>query len=484
MVLFEVLCGRLCTVKEDDGLFLSAKLIKEFYQNDKLEEIVHPMFRTQMSTLSMYKFSSIAYGCLHDDREQRPTMNVVKEDLEEMLKIELSQSGYLAIEAAPTDKPVAVPDLRVGEFKKLSPAEAAPTDTQPINVQSIDVPALQVDELKKITYNFSIRSKIGEGSFGTVFVGVLRSGQTAAIKLLDSSAEQPAHEFLAQVSRVSRLKHDNVVQMLGYCVDDDLRILAYEYAMYGSLRDILHGAQKDQVLSWTHRVKIAIEAAEGLKYLHENNIIHRDLKSNNVLLFDDLVAKIGDIALSDEDPDLSGRSGRSGRSDLAFNFGSHAPEYALTGHLDSRSDIYSFGVVLLELLTGRKPIDRNLPANERSLVTWATPKLSKYKVRQCVDARLYGEYSVKGIKKMAAIADKCLKIDPKLRPKATILVKELQSVSKHSSLPRGAPAPRARPLPTPLRRPPARPLPTPPPPPPPSKVSHLSLFMCCCRRQA
>jgi len=88
----------------------------------------------------------------------------------------------------------------------------------------------------------------------------------------------------------------------------------------------IKGAKTGQFLSWTHRVKIAVEAAEGLKYLHETNIIHRDLKSNNIMLFDDLVAKIGDIALSDEDPDLSGRSGRSGRSDCAFNFGSHAPE--------------------------------------------------------------------------------------------------------------------------------------------------------------
>jgi len=116
----------------------------------------------------------------------------------------LSQSGYPAIEAEPTDKqPVVIhidlPDLRVGEFKKLSPVEAASTDTQPNIVQSIDVPALQVDELKNITYNFSIRSQIGEGSKGIVFVGVLRSGQTAAIKLLDSSAQQADHEFLAQV---------------------------------------------------------------------------------------------------------------------------------------------------------------------------------------------------------------------------------------------------------------------------------------------
>nr|KAJ0225525.1 hypothetical protein LSAT_V11C100016730 [Lactuca sativa] len=118
--------------------------------------------------------------------------------------------------------------------------EAAPKDTQAVAIQPIAVPTVQVDELKEITDNFGTKSLIGEGSYGRVYHGVLRSGQAAAIKKLDSS-KQPDQEFLAQVSMVSRLKHDHVVELLGYCVDGGLRVLAYEYASNGSLHDILHG---------------------------------------------------------------------------------------------------------------------------------------------------------------------------------------------------------------------------------------------------
>ncbi|KAL8240779.1 hypothetical protein R6Q59_014135 [Mikania micrantha] len=379
-------------------------------------------------------------------------MDVVKKELEETLKIELSQSGHLAIEAAPTVKQpvfnhIDLPDLQVSKFKKTNSIEATPPHTK---ITVTGVPAFQVKELKEITHNFGFKSQIGEGLFGRVYVGVLRSGQTAAIKWLNR-IEQSDQEFLDQVSRVSRLEHDNVIKLLGYCVDDGLRILAYEYAPNGSLRDILHGrkrvkdTQPGQVLSWTQRVKIAVGAAKGLEYLHKTQTIHRDIKSSNVLLFDGHVAKIGDFDLSNEEPHMSERT----YSTRAFNFGSHAPEYAMTGQLNSKSDVYSFGVVLLELLTGRKPVDHNLPDGQQSLVTWATPKLREDKVKECVDARLSGEYPPNADAKMAAIASLCLKYEPESRPHMTIVVKRLQKLLN---------------------------------PPPATKVSHFSSFMCCCRR--
>lgn len=318
--------------------------------------------------------------------------------------------------------------------------EAPPKDAPAVTIQPIAVPSISVDELKDITDNFGTKALIGEGSYGRVYHGVLKSGQTAAIKKLDSS-KQPEQEFRAQVSMVSRLKHDNVVELVGYCIDGGLRVLAYEYASNGSLHDIIHGrkgvkgAQPGPVLSWAQRVKIAVGAAKGLEYLHEKaqpHIIHRDIKSSNVLLFDDDVAKIADFDLSNQAPDMAARL-HSTR--VLGTFGYHAPEYAMTGQLSSKSDVYSFGVVLLELLTGRKPVDHTLPRGQQSLVTWATPKLSEDKVKQCVDARLGGDYPPKAVAKMAAVAALCVQYEADFRPNMSIVVKALQPLSNTRSGP-------------------------------------------------
>ncbi|XP_071937687.1 pto-interacting protein 1-like [Coffea arabica] len=309
--------------------------------------------------------------------------------------------------------------------------ESVPKDQPAKRIQPIAVPAIPVDELKDITDNFGTNALIGEGSYGRVYHGVLKSGQAAAIKKLDSS-KQPDQDFLEQVSMVSRLKHENVVGLLGYSVDGGLRLLAYEYAPNGSLHDILHGrkgvkgAQPGPVLSWAQRVKIAVGAAKGLEYLHEKvqpHIIHRDIKSSNVLLFEDDVSKIADFDLSNQAPDMAARL-HSTR--VLGTFGYHAPEYAMTGQLSVKSDVYSFGVVLLELLTGRKPVDHTLPRGQQSLVTWATPKLSEDKVKQCVDARLQDQYPPKAVAKMAAVAALCVQYEADFRPNMSIVVKALQ----------------------------------------------------------
>ncbi|KAH0924538.1 hypothetical protein HID58_016794 [Brassica napus] len=319
-----------------------------------------------------------------------------------------------------------------GNDGRHNASEAAQKGGAPaVKVQPIEVPTIPVNELKEATEDFGSSSLIGEGSYGRVYYGMLANEQPAAIKKLDSN-KQPDNEFLAQVSMVSRLKHDNFVQLLGYCVDGNSRILAYEFAKNGSLHDILHGrkgvkgAQPGPVLSWYQRVKIAVGAARGLEYLHEKanpHIIHRDIKSSNVLLFEDDVAKIADFDLSNQAPDMAARL-HSTR--VLGTFGYHAPEYAMTGQLNAKSDVYSFGVVLLELLTGRKPVDHRLPRGQQSLVTWATPKLSEDKVKQCVDARLGGDYPPKAVAKLAAVAALCVQYEADFRPNMSIVVKALQ----------------------------------------------------------
>ncbi|XP_073152263.1 PTI1-like tyrosine-protein kinase 1 isoform X1 [Henckelia pumila] len=305
------------------------------------------------------------------------------------------------------------------------------------SVPPIEVPEMSIEELKEKTDNFGSKALIGEGSYGRVYFAQLNNGKEVAVKKLDVSSEPDSNnEFLTQVSMVSELKNENLVELLGYCVDGNLRVLAYEFATMGSLHDILHGrkgvqgAQPGPVLDWMQRVRIAVDAARGLEYLHERvhpSIIHRDIRSSNVLLFEDYKAKIADFNLSNQAPDMAARL-HSTR--VLGTFGYHAPEYAMTGQLTQKSDVYSFGVVLLELLTGRKPVDHTMPRGQQSLVTWATPRLSEDKVKQCVDPKLKGDYPPKGVAKLAAVAALCVQYEAEFRPNMSIVVKAMQPLLK------------------------------------------------------
>ncbi|PIN24953.1 Serine/threonine protein kinase [Handroanthus impetiginosus] len=304
-------------------------------------------------------------------------------------------------------------------------------------VPPIGVPALSLEELKEKTDNFGSMALIGEGSYGRVYFAQLNNGSKVAVKKLDASLElESTVEFVTRVSMVSRLKHENLVELLGYYLDGSTRLLAYEFATTGSLHDILHGrkgvqgAQPGLVLDWMQRVRIAVDAARGLEYLHDKvqpSIIHKDIRSSNVLLFEDYQAKIADFNLSNQAPEMAPLLNTA---PVLGTFGYHAPEYAMTGELTQKSDIYSFGVVLLELLTGRMPIDIYMPRGQRSLVTWAAPRLREDKVKQCVDPKLEGEYPPKGVTRLAALAALCVQYEPEFRPNMSIVVKALQPLLK------------------------------------------------------
>ncbi|KAL8160341.1 hypothetical protein V2J09_001878 [Rumex salicifolius] len=337
-------------------------------------------------------------------------------------------------ESNPThDEPLKSPRNNGGQKASKVPAPLVKADVQ---APTIEVPALSIEELKDKTDNFGSKALIGEGSYGRVYFATLEDGRVVAIKKLDVSPEpEPSVEFLTQVAMVSRLKHENFVELQGYCVEGNLRVLAYEFATMGSLHDVLHGrkgvqgAQPGPVLDWMQRVRIAVEAARGLEFLHEKvqpSIIHRDVRSSNVLLFEDFKAKIADFNVSNQAPDMAARL-HSTR--VLGTFGYHAPEYAMTGQLTQKSDVYSFGVVLLELLTGRKPVDHTMPRGQQSLVTWATPRLSEDKVKQCVDPKLK-EYPAKGVAKLAAVAALCVQYEAEFRPNMSIVVKALQPLLK------------------------------------------------------
>ncbi|KAL0317141.1 UNVERIFIED_CONTAM: putative receptor-like protein kinase [Sesamum angustifolium] len=441
VVLLEVLSGRAVV---DPSVAANEQILtnwaRENISKGEAYMIVDSHLRGEISGDSLKVFVEIAERCLHDEPRKRPTMAQVVLQLE------------FALEEQERSKSTAPDGMtnQVDDDMKLSPIEEtnsldstrqlASPDVQNITPPPEEQPKEKVadtepptqrkdgrkatshkpsrfwqwdafwnrirpsDKLMEITDHFGRKSFIGEGSYGRVYRGVLIRGQEAAIKKLDSSY-QPDQEFLAQVAIVSRLKHENVIKLLGYCVDGDLRVLAYEYAPDSSLHNILHGmkgvrgAMPGAVLSWEQRVKIAVGAARGLEYIHEKGQIHCNISSSNVLLFDNCnVAKIGDSDLSNGAIDMVAclQSTR-----VIGTFGYHAPEYAMTGLLSWRSDVYSFGVVLLELLAGRRPVDQTLPRGQQSLVTWATPKLSdKRRLKQCVDARLTGNYPPNAVAKV------------------------------------------------------------------------------------
>ncbi|KAJ0926550.1 putative protein kinase RLK-Pelle-RLCK-VIII family [Helianthus annuus] len=246
----------------------------------------------------------------------------------------------------------------------------------PVKALPIEAPKLALADLKKMTGNFGSRALIGDGSYCQVYYAKLSDEQEAIIKKLDTgSSPEPDTEFTNQLSVVSRLKNEHIIELLGYCLEENNRLLVYEYAPMGSLHDVLHGkkgvegAAPGPLLTWAQRAKIAYGAARGLEYLHEKvqpPIVHRDIRSSNVLLFNDCQSKIGDFNLSNP----SDTAAHLHSTRVLGTFGYHAPEYAMTGQVSQKSDVYSLGVVLLELLTGRKPVDHTLPKGEQSLVTW------------------------------------------------------------------------------------------------------------------
>ncbi|KAL9155515.1 hypothetical protein ABFS82_09G008700 [Erythranthe guttata] len=275
-------------------------------------------------------------------------------------------------------------------------------DKETINMLPIDVPAIPVDELKNITDTFGFQCLVGVGSYGEVYRGVMKNGQDAAFKKLDSS-KQNSQEFLAQVSKIYRVKHKNVVELLGYCVDGGLQVLAYEFTRHGSLHEILHEfkyVKGSVVLSWTQRVKIAVGAAKGLEHIHKDSWrqCHGDISSRKILLFDDYdVARIDGFGLSNRARERT-YSAIHPRSNGPYC--PHEARYTMNGRLSNKSDVYSFGVVLLELLTGRKPIDHSYVS---LIVTWheATPKpVVEEQVQRCVDPRLNGDYPLKAVAKV------------------------------------------------------------------------------------
>lgn len=298
-------------------------------------------------------------------------------------------------------------------------------------------------ELRQATNDFSRLLKIGEGGFGSVYKGSIKPAEgngdpiVVAIKKLNKDGLQGHKQWVAEVQFLGVVEHPNLVKLIGYCAVDEergiQRLLAYEYMPNKSLENHLFN-RAYPTLPWKTRLQILLGAAQGLAYLHEGlevQVIFRDFKSSNVLLDENFKPKLSDFGLAREGP-MAGRSHVS--TAVVGTYGYAAPEYIETGHLTSKSDVWSFGVVLYEIITGRRSLERNRPSAEQKLLDWVKkfPADGK-KFILIMDPRLEGKYSSSAARKIAKLADNCLLKNAKDRPTMGKVKERLEEIIQQSN---------------------------------------------------
>ncbi|KAL2957087.1 hypothetical protein AAZX31_18G124200 [Glycine max] len=281
-------------------------------------------------------------------------------------------------------------------------------------------------EMEQATFSFSDDNLLGKGGFGRVYRGTLKSGEVVAIKKMELPAIKAAEgerEFRVEVDLLSRLDHPNLVSLIGYCADGKNRFLVYEY---------MHNGIGERKMDWPLRLKVALGAAKGLAYLHSSSclgipIVHRDFKSTNVLLDAKFEAKISDFGLAKL---MSEGQETHVTARVLGTFGYFDPEYTSTGKLTLQSDVYAFGVVLLELLTGRRAVDLNQGPNDQNLVLQVRHLLNdQKKLRKVIDPEMTrNSYTMESIFMFVNLASRCVRSESNERPSMVDCVKEIQTI--------------------------------------------------------
>uniref|UniRef100_A0A1D1ZA17 Putative leucine-rich repeat receptor-like serine/threonine-protein kinase At3g14840 n=1 Tax=Anthurium amnicola TaxID=1678845 RepID=A0A1D1ZA17_9ARAE len=303
--------------------------------------------------------------------------------------------------------------------KKSSQELSIPTNEEIPGIDKVRIYSLK--ELKHATEAFSPANKIGEGGFGSVYKGRLRDGTVVAIKVLSSESQQGIREFLSELATIANVIHENLVELFGCCVEGDQRILVYDYLANNSLARTLLGVRGSNIqFNWGTRTKICIGVARGLVFLHEEvqpHIVHRDIKASNILLDEDLNAKISDFGLAKLLP--SNVTHVSTR--VAGTIGYLAPEYAISGRLTRKVDIYSFGVLLLEIVSGRCNTNARIPTEDQLLEkTWELHERNE--LVSIVDPTLNGDFDAEEVCRFLKVGLLCTQDTPKLRPSMSTVV--------------------------------------------------------------
>ncbi|XP_028752820.1 probable LRR receptor-like serine/threonine-protein kinase At1g06840 isoform X2 [Neltuma alba] len=298
--------------------------------------------------------------------------------------------------------------------------------TSKISIKIDGVRAFTYEEMAQATENFSDTAQVGQGGYGKVYKGILVDGTVVAIKRAQEGSLQGEREFLTEIQLLSRLHHRNLVSLVGYCDEEGEQMLVYEFMSNGTLRDHL-SAHSKEALSFAMRMRIALGSAKGILYLHteaDPPIFHRDVKASNILLDSRFTAKVADFGLSRlaPVPDIEGVVPAHVSTVVKGTPGYLDPEYFLTRKLTDKSDVYSLGVVFLEILTGMQPISHG-----KNIVREVNMAYQSGAVFSVIDGRM-GSYSSECIEKFLALSLKCCQDEPDARPRMAEVVRELENI--------------------------------------------------------
>nr|XP_023913125.1 G-type lectin S-receptor-like serine/threonine-protein kinase At4g27290 isoform X2 [Quercus suber] len=298
--------------------------------------------------------------------------------------------------------------------------------------EDLEVPFFNLTTIAIATDNFSINNKLGEGGFGIVYKGTLTNGQEIAVKRLSRSSIQGLNEFKNEVMLIAKLQHRNLVRLLGYCIEGEEKMLIYEYMPNGSLDSFIFDQTRAKVLGWSMRFNVICGIARGLLYLHEDSrlrIVHRDLKAGNVLLDSKMNPKISDFGMARI---FGGDQTEGNTNRVVGTYGYMAPEYAIDGLFSIKSDVFSFGILLLEILSGKKNRGSFLPSDGLNLVGHAWKLWKEGKPLELIDTCLKDSCILLEIVRCLRISFLCLQQHPEDRPNMSSVVMMLHG---ESSLP-------------------------------------------------
>ncbi|XP_054781451.1 probable receptor-like protein kinase At1g80640 [Prosopis cineraria] len=310
-------------------------------------------------------------------------------------------------------------NIEAAKGASLSPIDVKFNYSKMVDKKS-SIAIFDFELLEVATNNFANSNILGESGSRLVYRACFDEHLKAAVKKADSTADR---EFENEVNWLSKIRHQNIIKLLGYCIHGESRFLVYEMMENGSLETQLHGPNHGSSLNWCLRLRIAVDVARALEYLHEHSnppVVHRDLKSSNVLLDSRFNAKLSDFGLAVS----SGMQDKNIK--MSGTLGYVAPEYISHGRLTDKSDVYAFGVILLELLTGRKAMDNMSSDQYQSIVTWAMPQLTdRTKLSSIIDPVIRNTMDLKHLYQVAAVAVLCVQPEPSYRPLITDVLHSL-----------------------------------------------------------